>query len=301
MFAAEKNRFGKCSGPERQYLGSYNFDEVNMKISGRKPVSAILICLCGALLANAAIIAAQTATRQSNNPTSAKGAQAAETASTTVDAILDRYISALGGVPAWKKSSTRVIKGTVVLSPPPLKGIVELYQTAPDKMFFQMKVPKIGVAWVLVNGNEGWQKDFASEPRRLQGEELADAKIDADFFKEVDLRRLYSRLEYGGTSLIEGQSVDVVRAFTTAGRSHTLYFDRNSGLLVREDFVSVGAHGPETVQTFFEDYRELKDAGIRYPFSVRQVAGRAVQAMHFEEVSHNVPIDNSLFAAPPAH
>ena len=272
-----------------------------MKMFGSKRVSAILISVCGVLLANATMVAAQTATRRPGNATSAKGTQAAATAaSKTVDAILDRYITAVGGIDAWKKSTTRVVKGTVLFFPSRSTGKVELYQAAPDKMRFEMKVPSLGVAWVVVNGGEGWQKDFASDPRRLAGSELADAKIDADFYKEVDLRRLYPRMEYGGASVIDSQSVEIVRGFTAAGSSHTFYFAKSTGLLVREDFVSVGAHGPETVQTFFEDYRELKEAGIRYPFGVRQVTGRAVQAMHFEEVSYNVPVDESLFAAPPA-
>jgi hypothetical protein len=165
-------------------------------------------------------------------------------------------------------------------------------------MLFLMKVPSLGVSSVLVNGSDGWQKDFAAEPRRLHGEELSDAQIDADFYKEVDLRKLYTHMEYGGTSLIDSQPVDIVRAFTAAGRSHTLYFDRSTGLLVREDFESVAPHGREIVQTFFDDYRELKDVGIKYPFVVRQVTQRAVQTLRFEDVVHNVPVENSMFDPP---
>lgn len=260
-----------------------------MKIPGKKRVSIGLICIYSALVASSAtFLAAQSATQR----------QTAGVPPPLVNSILDRYEAAIGGVRAWKKSNTRVIKGTVELSPPSLKGIVELYQAAPDKMLFQMKVPGLGVASVIVNGSDGWQKDFAAEPRRLHGDELSDARLDADFCKEVDLRKLYSHMEYGGASLIDSQPVDIVRAVTATGRSHTLYFDRSTGLLVREDFVSVGPQGRETVQTFFEDYRELKDVGIKYPFLVRQVTQRAVQTLRFEDVLHNVPVENSMFDPP---
>ena len=73
------------------------------------------------------------------------------------------------------------------------------------------------MAWVVVNGSEGWQKDFASDPRRLVGNELADARVDADFYKEVDLRRLYPRMEYGGASVGDSQLVEIVRGFPAAG------------------------------------------------------------------------------------
>lgn len=258
-----------------------------MMIAGMNRVLARLIWVCVAVATSTVSLVAQSP----SHPRAAKP-------SPSVNSILDRYVTALGGAQAWKKASTRVINGSVVLSPPLLQGTVELYQTAPDKMFFQIKVPRLGIAWVLVNGNQAWQKDFASDPRQLQGDELADARIDADFCKEVDLRKLYSRMEYGGSSEVNSQPVDIIRAYTASGRSHTLYFDRSTGLLVQEDFVSVGTHGPETVQTFFGDYRELSDAGIKYPFEVKQVTGRAVQEMHFEDVQHNVPVDKSLFAVP---
>jgi len=149
-----------------------------------------------------------------------------------------------------------------------------------------------------VNGGDGWQKDFAADPKRLAGNELADARIDADFYKEVDMRRLYPRMEYGGASMVDSEPVEIVRGFTAAGSSHTFYFAKSTGLLVREDFVSASARGSETVQTFFDDYRELKDAGIKYPFHVKQVTGRAGQAMRFEEVQPDVPVDSALFAPP---
>jgi len=297
LFAAEKKGFGKRSGPERHYFGSYNLAEVKMKICSRKRVLAILICLCSALLTDAAMLAAQTATRHPAKPTSAKGAQAAaKAASKTIDAILDQYVTAVGGIDAWKKSTTRVVKGSVAFSPSHTTGKVELYQAAPDKMRFEMKVPSRGVAWVLVNGGEGWQKDFASDPRRLDGKELADAKIDADFYKEVDLRRLYPRMEYGGASVIDSQPVEIVRGFTADGSSHIFYFAKSTGLLVREDFLS--ARGSEAVQTFFDDYRELKESGIKYKYQVKQDTGRAGQTMRSEAVLQTVPVDKSLFAPP---
>jgi hypothetical protein len=280
-------------------LGSYNFVEVIMTILGWKRVPVILISLCGALLANTAKLAAQTPTRHASSPSSTKSAQAAgAAASKTINAILDRYVAAVGGIDAWKKCTTRVVKGTVEFAPSHTTGKVELYQAAPDKMRFEMKVPTRGVAWVLVNGGEGWQKDFGADPRRLEGKELADAKIDADFYKEVDLRRLYPRMEYGGASFVDSQPVEIVRGFTAAGSSHTFYFAKSTGLLVREDFLSASASGSEIVQTIFDDYRELKDSGIKYPFHVTQVAGRAGHSMRFEEVLHGVPVDSALFAPP---
>ena len=261
--------------------------EETMGSFGKKRVLAVLICLCGTLLASTALLHGE----QPAKPQSTARV-------TSADAILDRYVAAVGGLEAWKKASTRLVRGTVELSPPLMTGKVELYQVAPDKMRFEMKIPRLGIAWVIVNGSEGWRKDFASDPQRLSGDELADSKIDADFYKEVDLRRLYPRIEYGGASVVDSRAVDIVHASTAGGRSHTLYFDKDTGLLVREDFVSVSARGQETVQTYFEDYRELKDVGIKYPFQVKQVTGRAAQTMHFEDVLHTVTIDSSLFAPP---
>ncbi len=264
-----------------------------MKSPAKNRNSSWMLCAGIAWIAASAIFfATQSAAQSTNQRTSVSKSE-------SVDLILDRYANAVGGLSAWKKSTTRAVKGSVELSPPTMTGKVELYQAAPDKMFFRMTVPRLGIAWVLVNGDAGWQKDFGSEPRRLSGNELSDAKIDADFYKEVDLRRLYSRMEYGGTAIVASKSADMVRAFTAAGQSHTLYFDQDTGLLVREDFVSITAHGPETVHTLFSDYRDLKDAGIKYPFSVKQVNQRAIQTLHFEDVLHNIPVDNSLFAPPP--
>ena len=127
--------------------------------------------------------------------------------------------------------------------------------------------------------------------------ELAEARRDADFFHPLDLRRLYAKLTVNGKEKIGDRDTYVVEATVPEGSEPTkMYFDTESGLLLRVVKQNHGADGVTQFREDFEDYRDVD--GIKVPFTSHQTNGDTTYTMTISEVRHNVELEDSEFAKP---
>src|SRR4051812_339319 len=79
-------------------------------------------------------------------------------AAVNVDAVLDKYVKAIGGRARIEKISSRVSKGTFELeSLAGVKGSVEIYQKAPNKQVGIINIPGIGTDAAGFDGTIAWE------------------------------------------------------------------------------------------------------------------------------------------------
>ena len=92
--------------------------------------------------------------------------------------------------------------------------------------------------------------------------------------------------------------MDVVQGNGSRGLVATLYFDKQSGLLVRMVRFGSSPIGRAPTQVDFADYRDVPGAGIKMPFrwTFGWLNGR--DTFETKEVRVNVPIDAGIFATP---
>jgi hypothetical protein len=94
--------------------------------------------------------------------------------------------------------------------------------------------------------------------------------------------------------------VYVLRGITTDNRRERLYFDVQTGLLIRRisNLPTMIAMIPEQVD--FEDYKSLD--GLMMPFTIRisSVDPNITSTRKFTEVKLNVPVDATKFNKPVA-
>ena len=69
-------------------------------------------------------------------------------------------------------------------------------------------------------------------------------------------------------------------------------WDLTQGLLIRRDITIQGT----TLQAHFEDYKEVD--GIKLPFTIRRSRPDFSFTYKFDEIKHNVPIDDAKFDKP---
>jgi hypothetical protein len=83
-------------------------------------------------------------------------------------------------------------------------------------------------------------------------------------------------------------------------RIEKLYFDAQTGLLLRSLSITQTMLAPIPDQTDFEDYRDVD--GVKLPFTIRQSAvdARNGWTRKYTEIKQNVPIDDTKFNPPPA-
>ena len=75
-----------------------------------------------------------------------------------------------------------------------------------------------------------------------------------------------------------------------------MYFDKESGLLVRDEVMREGLAGLTSTKTTYEDYTKID--GIFLPMTLRQSNSLLNFVVKIKEVKHNVAIDDSKFNMP---
>jgi hypothetical protein len=244
-----------------------------------------------AILALSLATFAQTPTTTVQTPAASTPAAALPSA----DQILDKYVAALGGEAAWHKLNSRVSKGTIDIPAMNLSGPVDIIEKAP---YFSLATVNIGGA-VFKRGFDGtaaWADDPQNGLRTLSGAEAEDSKRQADFYHQVSLRKYYSKWNVSGTLKIGDHDAYAVEATSNAGDLDKMYFDAQSGLLVRAITTVHSPQGDQVIQTDLSDYRDTD--GIKLPFSVHQSSVQAEYSITFTEVHHNVDLADAQFAKP---
>lgn len=216
----------------------------------------------------------------------------------TVEAVLAKYLDAIGGKKANEKIKSRTAKGTVELAPMGIKGTFENYAAAPNKSFSKISLAGIGDLLDGFDGTNGWAINPIQGNRDKSGEELAQAKIANTFNRDANFSKLYPKMEVTGIEKVGDSDAYVVVATPANLPPDTFYFDTKSGLLVRQDTTAIAPEGRTPGKTFFEDYREVD--GVKVPFKTRSVLPQFEVVTTFTEVKNNVAIEDSKFNKPKA-
>jgi len=220
----------------------------------------------------------------------------------TVDQILDKYVQAIGGEAALGKLTTRVTKGTLEELVRGITGSIEVYAQAPNKLALISRAQtKTGLAFDIAHGFDGasgWSLNVAGAGfRELSGKELAAEKRDAEFYSETKLKELYPRMTLKGKMKVGAREAYVIEATPAEGDPEKWYFDAQTGLLVRVDSVQERSEGVRIpVAAYLKDYREVD--GIKLPFTRRQFMPGSKVIIRYNEVKHNVPIEEAKFSRP---
>lgn len=214
----------------------------------------------------------------------------------TVKEILDKYVSAIGGRAANEKLKTRLTRGTLELAPMGIKGTMESYAAAPDKSYMKANLGGIGEILEGFDGTTAWSVNPLTGNRNKEGEELLQTKLIANFYAQVNMDKLYPKMEVTGTEKIGDKEAYVVVGSAEGLSSETFYFDTKSGLLLRSDSVLVSPEGKTPAKTFYEDLREID--GIKTPYKLRVVMPQFEIITTITEIKHGVVIEDGKFAKP---
>ena len=216
----------------------------------------------------------------------------------SADDLFNKYIAAIGGQAAIDKLKSRMAKGTIVQANGNSLQF-ELYQVAPDKFYQNVTTPQ-GAFERGFNGTIGWEKT-ARGVREITGSQLADLKAANNLFALIRLKEQFTRTRVNGKDKIGDREVYVLNGTATDGKRQRLFFDVETGLLLRRVTYTPTMIGVIPEQVDFEDYRDVD--GVKFPFSARTSAievGNPVSTRKFAEVKLNAPVDESKFNMPPA-
>lgn len=226
------------------------------------------------------------------------GIVAAQAAPPTVDQILDKYVQALGGKAAYEKLTSRVSKGTFELPAQGLTGTVEIDSKAPNKSLLLVELTGLGRIQQGFDGVVAWADNPQGGVRELSSQELSVAKRGAMFQQAIRLRELYPKMTLQSQEKVGQHNTYVIEADPGDGSLRRMYFDTESGLMLRSVVERDAPEGRAAFDLLLEDYRDVD--GIKIPFTAHGMTPNAEYVIKLTEVKHNVPLEDAKFAKPRA-
>lgn len=236
------------------------------------------------------------------------------------ESILDKYIAALGGAQKLAGLTSVDARGTSAgFGGFGGGGDAEIVAKAPDKrstiILFKAETGR-GDQIRSYDGKTGWVRTPLNVlgEFQLQGGDLDGARFDAQMAFPGQIKQILTDLKTGVPTTItelgmsqsqasvlkqgagKSYSVDVVQGTGPRGLLVTLYFDRQTGLLVRELRYSQTPIGRVPTETDFYDYREVD--GIKFPFRMAYVWLDGRDSIVLNDIKTNVSIDEAKFGRP---
>ena len=237
------------------------------------------------------------------------------------ESILDKYIQSAGGAQRLAGLTSFIGKGTSVgFGGFGGGGAVEIVAKAPDKratiILFKEETGR-GDQIRSYDGNTGWVRTPLNVlgEFQLNGSGLDGARLDAQLSFPGQIKQILTNLKTGSPTSItdldapasqsslqqdvtlgQTHSVDVVQGTATRGVFVTLYFDRQTGLLLRELRYGASPIGRVPTQIDFADYRDVN--GIKLPFRITYAWLDGRDSIVLNEIKTNVPIDEAKFGKP---
>ncbi|MFY9556773.1 MAG: c-type cytochrome [Blastocatellia bacterium] len=208
--------------------------------------------------------------------------------------IIERYIRAIGGETAIGKLKTRISRGaetTTNRMTPPQTLPIEIVQAAPNKLLITRDNPGAASAEGF-DGLRGWTRDARGQ-REMTGKELAVSKREADFFRYLKIRESYPQMRVLAKEKVGDREAYVAGVTSREDDREKLYFDVDSGLLIRKYVAFKTAFGSIPDVTDFEDYREV--GGVKLPFTIKWSRPPFGFVRRFTEISINPVVDDARF------
>ena len=206
--------------------------------------------------------------------------------------VLQKYLSAAGGSDAVMKIKTRVQTGKINAFGGQYP--IEVYSEAPDKRV-SITHPPSGPSVTAFNGQTGWMT-IPDGVHRMSSAEAEGARIDADFYFSAHVASMYKEFWPGAGDKIDGHDTILLSAKAPGKPSLRLYFDAQSGLLLRLIRYLDTPLGSLPTQIDYADFRDVD--GVKVPF--RWTLGRPSGSftIQIDKVQQNVPVDEKLFVPP---
>ena len=211
------------------------------------------------------------------------------------DQLIEKYIQAIGGAAAVDKVTSRVMKGQIDFGGKSLP--IDIYSKDPDKRVSFTHMSE-GDSVTAFDGHEGWLGTPGRPVRDMHGPDVDAASIDADLHLATHLKQLFSELKTQGSEKIGDHEAYIVVGERQGKPPLRLYFDQQTGLLVRLVRFGETALGQMPTQIDYEDYRDSAGVKIPYRWTLARPNGRFT--IQVSEVTANVPVDDAKFAKPAA-
>ncbi|MGU7769085.1 hypothetical protein ACV229_02735 [Burkholderia sp. MR1-5-21] len=223
----------------------------------------------------------------------------------SADQIVEKNVAARGGLDAWRKVQTMVWSGHVDSANAPVRDMpFILAMKRPNKTRFELTVFNQKAVRVF-DGHEGWKLSASGSGgpslRPYSVDELTTARdeqvIDGPLI-DHDAKGVGVTLD--GVEQIGGHDAYRLSVKLPSGAVRHVWIDGRTFLDVKADRQVRGPRGQVTVEVSYGNYKRID--GLQIPLRIESgtAASPNKDTLIIDKVSLNPPLDDAIFARPPA-
>jgi outer membrane lipoprotein-sorting protein len=246
-------------------------------------------------------LAEQYGTPPPDDPDELEPPDEPSTTANSPDQIFNKYIQALGGAQRLASVTSFVGKGTYEgFDTEGDKFPVEVYAKTPNERTTIVHL-RAGDNVRVFDGRNAWNTSAGTllpvPVFMLTGGDLEGAKLDAALSFPGQVKQMLMNWKTGFPSTsIDDKDVDVVQGTSPDSTPVKLYFDKKTGLLLRQVRYTDTALGLNPTQVDYNDYRDV--SGVKMPFKIETTWTDGRSTIVFTDLRANVAVDASKFAKP---
>jgi hypothetical protein len=208
--------------------------------------------------------------------------------------MIEKYIRAVGGAAAIQNVWSRVESGTVTFGGgPPLP--MEMLSKSPLRQATIVHLPA-GDSSTVFDRQNGWLKSPAGPVRDMPQADIEGAKLDADLQFPINVKKTFQELKVIRTEKVSEHDAILLFATNSSDPPLELYFDRETGLLLRQLRFGSSPLGLNPTQIDYGDYKTFD--GLQVPLHLIISRPNRTLDIHLFQVKQNVPVDDAKFARP---
>ncbi|MCB0744011.1 MAG: insulinase family protein, partial [Ignavibacteriae bacterium] len=207
----------------------------------------------------------------------------------TAETVIEKYIEAIGG----REKIAAVIDKTMEM-----KGTVQgmdikltMSQKAPNKLFQELDF-SVGKQTTVFDGEKG-KVEGMGQVQNLEGDLLEEMKYQASMNLFLDYAKNNIEVELGGIENINGKDAYKIVTTIPTGKKSTQYYDKDSGLKIREVNSVTTPQGSFTQTIDTDDYKDVD--GLKFPFKLTQSMGPQSLTLEVTSIKMNTGLNDSIF------
>ena len=243
----------------------------------------------------AVLITAQLSCARRTSTQAGPTATPSSTEQAQIEQILQRYEQALGGTEAIDALKSYRLKASFTL--PGMAGTIEAWRKEPFKSLSITTFPRIGTLKKGFDGETRWVQTPAGTISDSSPQEIAELEREADAYSAGKIRAFFDTLKLEPKAWLSGRDAYVIEGKPAKGPAEKLFFDVETGLLLRWDMARrQDDRRTVFVKIHFDDYRDV--GNVKLPFKMRFAFEHFNFNVLVNEVEHNIPIDDAIFRKP---
>jgi hypothetical protein len=181
----------------------------------------------------------------------------------TSEQLLAKYVQAVRGKAAAEKFNSIVLKGTNISENASMP--LEVYRKSPGKVLSPVSTPQ-GAFSLGFDGTAGWMQG-GNGVHDLGAAEMAFMMDQEGIYDVIKIQEPFPKMRLAGEEKIGDRDAWILRAPGPDNKILRLYFDAETGYLLRKVILTPSMIGAIPEQFDFEDYREGTEPGCLSPFA----------------------------------